>query len=185
MSNYFDYAASYLNKSKADKLLEHILLTTPFYYGKIHIFAKEVQEPRSKFLMGDAGLSYTYSNKIHKCNPWDNKVFQIKEQIEKDIQHKFNTCLINKYKDGNEYMGWHRDNEKELGSNIIIASLSLGAKRDFQIRSLIDKDKQNFELQHGDLFIMKSGFQNKFEHQLPKRKRIMNPRLNLTFRLVL
>ena len=145
--------------------------------NEIKIFGKVHPEPRLTEWYGSA---YTYSN-IH----WPEKDFppvfhRIKQSIEQAANWEFDALLLNYYRDGQDSMGWHRDNELELDQTCI-ASLSLGQTRTFKIRHRESKKTWNIALKHGDLLLMWN-LQSEYEHSIPKSKKRMNPRLNLTFR---
>jgi alkylated DNA repair dioxygenase AlkB len=117
--------------------------------------------------------------------PFTSLLFELKERIESVADVKFTTVLLNLYRDGNDSNGWHSDDEKELGRDPVIASLSFGAKRKFHLRHRKDRSKKySLDLEHGSLLLMKGETQHHWHHQLPKSKRIREPRINLTFRII-
>ncbi|NRF40252.1 alpha-ketoglutarate-dependent dioxygenase AlkB [Pedobacter foliorum] len=151
----------------------------------IKMFGKEVLQPRFTAFYGDDGVNYTYSGITMYATPWTATLLRIKESIEMMLETKFNACLLNHYRDGKDYMGWHRDNEKNLGKFPVIASVSFGASRIFQFRNYKDKlPIVSIELTHGSLLIMKGGTQQYWEHRLPKTVVETQPRINLTFRMI-
>ena len=109
-------------------------------------------------------------------------MFAVKQIVEKYAETKFNSCLLNLYHNGNEGMGWHSDDEKPLGKNNTIASLSFGAERKFSFKHKQTKQTVSLVLEHGSLLIMKDSTQSNWLHSLPKSKNITQPRINLTFR---
>ena len=118
-------------------------------------------------------------------HPWNLLLQKIKSEVEKVAETTFSTVLLNKYRDGKDSNGWHADNEKELGLNPIIASVSFGAERVFQLKHNFDKDqKQSIILQHGSLLLMKGTTQHFWKHQIPKTAKTIGSRINLTFRLI-
>lgn len=150
-----------------------------------------VKEPRLTAWYGQPGLTYTYSAKAMSPLPWTTSLLTIKTAIETEltnhlIKTDFTSVLINKYRDGNDYLGWHSDNEKELGNEPVIASISLGEARTFQFRLKDDhKKKIQIELNDGSLLVMRGKTQELWQHQIPKRSSataVINPRINLTFR---
>lgn len=186
ITTYFDHIPNFLSEQAAGDFFNYLQENVAWEQGKIKLFGKEILEPRLSAFYADKNISYIYSNRELKGLPWPLEMSQIKKRIEKETGEDFNTCLINRYRNGADSMGWHSDNEKELGPHPVIASLSLGQTRDFQIKSKVDsKHKLQLKLNNGDLLIMKAGFQEKFLHQIPKRKGIDNERINLTFRKVL
>ncbi len=153
---------------------------------KISFFGKSFDQPRLVSWVGDQGAIYQYSNIIMRPDPWTKALLEIKQQLESYLKSPFNSVLVNLYRNGEDYMSWHSDNEKELGENPIIASLSLGATRDFYLRHKEKEyDKIKLELKNGSLLVMKGDIQNSWQHCLPKRKKIKKERLNLTFRNIL
>lgn len=175
----------FLSNNLADKYFEYFHTKINWQQTDIKIFGKVHQTPRKEAYFADKGKDYGYSGKKLEIQPWDKKVFELKSRIEKLTDHKFNACLMNLYKNGLHSNGWHADNEKELGENPIIASLSLGATRKFDLKHNQTKEKIRFQLNNGSLLIMDSGCQNHWKHQIPKEKKIEKPRINLTFRFIL
>lgn len=152
----------------------------------IKIFGKEVLQPRLTAWYGDEDKMYTYSGITMKPLPWTNTLLQIKEKVEQIAAYKFNSVLLNFYRDGQDSMGWHRDNEKELGGDPVIASVSFGVARKFQFRYYKDyKRVISFELEHGSLLLMSGSTQNHWQHRLPKSSNVPGPRVNLTFRNII
>lgn len=150
-----------------------------------------VKEPRLTAWYGQPGLTYTYSAKAMSPLPWTTSLLTIKTAIETEltnhlIKTDFTSVLINKYRDGNDSLGWHSDNEKELGNEPVIASISLGEARTFQFRLKDDHEKKiQIELNDGSLLVMRGKTQELWQHQIPKRSSataVINPRINLTFR---
>ena len=118
-------------------------------------------------------------------HPWTSLLQKIKLLIENKTDTQFTSVLLNYYRDGKDSNGWHADNEKELGTNPIIASLSFGAERSFQLKHNSDKDqKKNIVLEHGSLLLMKGTTQHFWKHQIPKTSKPIGPRINLTFRKI-
>ncbi len=178
----YNYNESFLNKEKADHLYRQCILL-PFEQRTFKIFGKEIPNPRLEVFYGPKDLSYSYSNQRIEVLEMPEFIVRLKEEIEGSTSTKFNSCLINLYRNGKDSNGWHSDNEKELGPNPIIASVSLGAERKFQIRR---KEKgseiHNLILNHGSLLLMEKGMQETHLHCLPKSLKIDRPRINLTFR---
>ncbi|TDQ06978.1 alpha-ketoglutarate-dependent dioxygenase AlkB family protein [Pedobacter metabolipauper] len=175
---FFDSEDSYVYFDK---------LTTEIEWKQepIKIFGKTVLQPRFTSFYGDEGVSYSYSGITMEALPWTDTLIKIKEAIETKFEAKFNGCLLNHYRDGKDSMGWHRDNERNLGRYPLIASVSFGASRIFQFRNYKDKlPIISIELTHGSLLIMKAETQELWEHRLPKTVVSTQPRINLTFRLI-
>ncbi|HBR55805.1 MAG TPA: alpha-ketoglutarate-dependent dioxygenase AlkB [Flavobacteriaceae bacterium] len=178
------YYPNFISAEKATTLFRRLEKETPWQHDSIKIFGKTYMQPRLTALFGDAGTSYSYSNITMHATPYTPLVLDIKNSVEAVCNAKFNIVLLNLYRDGQDSNGWHSDDEKELGQNPLIASVSLGAKRKFQLRHKKDKKmRQNIELEHGSLLLMKGSTQHFWQHQIPKTKKIVAPRINLTFRL--
>jgi len=154
-------------------------------HEKIKLYGKEVYVPRYSAWYGDEGKSYTYSCLTMEANRWNEGLFQLKEKIEKVVNTHFNSVLLNWYRDGEDYMSWHSDDEKELGQNPIIASINFGASRRFLLRRKDDeKIKVEIPLKHNTLLVMKGELQHFWKHAVPKEKKIKEHRINLTFRVI-
>lgn len=141
--------------------------------------------PRLTAWFGDEGKVYSYSGIKQVPNAWNKGLLYIKEQVEKVAGVQFNSVLMNWYRNGEDYLNWHADDEKELGLNPVIASVNFGETRDFQIRNNNDHSlKLNIPLSHGSLLIMSGELQHFWQHAVPKRKRVNKSRFNLTFRII-
>jgi alkylated DNA repair dioxygenase AlkB len=150
------------------------------------MFGKQILQPRLTALYGDPKVRYGYSGIAMQALPFTSELEHIKKQLEEFAQHEFTHVLCNYYRDGQDSMGWHRDNEAVLGRNPKIASITFGASRSFQLRPYGKKEpKVNLELSHGSLLLMEGESQHYWEHQLPKTKKVQEPRINLTFRKLL
>jgi len=150
----------------------------------IFIFGKSIKVPRLMCWIGDADAYYRYSGVDHQPSPWTQSLQAIRQRVEQQCQHSFNSVLANLYRDGQDSMGCHADNEKELGLNPLIASLSLGEERLFRLHHKQRKERLDMFLQSGDLLIMAGALQHHWLHSLPKTKKSKNPRINLTFRKI-
>ena len=140
--------------------------------------------PRDTAWYGDEGCHYTYSNTKNDPMPWTTELQRLKSLVEKASGHEFNSVLINRYSDGNNSVAWHSDDEPELGTNPVIASLSLGQVRRFEIKHKRDKTEWNIPLESGSLLIMAGESQHNWLHRVPKERHITGARLNLTFRKI-
>lgn len=151
----------------------------------IRIMGREIMQPRLTAWYGDSEATYTYSGKTHVPIPWTAKLKEIKETVEAATGAAFNSALLNAYRNGQDSMGWHADNEPELARNPIIASLNLGQPRRFQLRRNTDHGfKLEFSLGHGDLLIMGDELQHHWQHGVPKEKSVQGLRVNFTFRKI-
>lgn len=151
----------------------------------IRLYGKKIPLPRLTSWYGDEGKAYKYSGILSQPNPWNKGLLYIKEQIEKIAGAQFNSVLINWYRNGEDYLNWHTDDEPELGKNPTIASVNFGEARDFQVRHNDDHQlKFTVPLQHGSVLIMSGEMQHFWEHAVPKRKKVQHSRFNLTFRMI-
>ncbi|MGY5450290.1 alpha-ketoglutarate-dependent dioxygenase AlkB family protein [Agarivorans sp. MS3-6] len=154
----------------------------PWQQHSIKMFGKSCLEPRLSLWVGDADTAYRYSGEWRKPLPWPSFLLPIKLAVQQKAKQPFNSVLLNYYRDGSDYMGWHSDNEKQLGTRPIIASLSIGASRRFLFRHRADKQKIEYQLESGDLLLMNRLCQQQWQHCLPKALRVKQPRINFTFR---
>jgi alkylated DNA repair dioxygenase AlkB len=150
----------------------------------IFIYGRWVKVPRLMCWYGDPGAWYQYSGVNHQPMPWTATLQAIREKVERQCQCTFNSVLANLYRDGKDSMGCHADDEKELGPNPVIASLSLGDERLFRLHHKKTKDKLDIVLGHGDLLVMAGTLQHHWMHAVPKTKKLKTPRINLTFRKI-
>ena len=153
--------------------------------GFIKIFGKTHQIPRLQSWYADNGIEYTYSGKKLKRHNWNETLIEIKGEIEKITSFKFNSVLANLYRDGNDSMGLHADDEKELGINPVIASLSLGESRDLYFKHKNIKKSLNIPQKNGQLIVMHGETQKYWKHEIKKTKKLKKPRINLTFRNII
>lgn len=181
----FIYYPNFLNQEKADLYFEKLLQETPWQQDDITIFGKKIAQPRLTALYGNLGKPYSYSGITMHPIAWSPLVWLLKEEVETIAQHSFTSVLLNLYRNEKDSNGWHADDEKELGRDPIIASISLGETRKFQIKHTTNRNiKCDILLEHGSLLLMKEGAQVHYKHQLPKATQPKNARINLTFRTV-
>ena len=179
------YYPNFISPKYASEVFQKLFKETPWREDTIKIFGKVYKQPRLTALFGEEGKSYSYSGITMSPSAFTPLLHKLKTLIEKETNIKFNTVLLNLYRDGNDSNGWHSDDEKELGNNPVIASLSLGAKRNFHLKHKKDKSlKFKISLDHGSLLLMKGNTQHHWLHQLPKSKKVTEPRINLTFRII-
>ncbi len=166
-----------------DELKESIL----WKHEEIKIYGRWVLQPRLTAWYGDEGTDYVYSGLKNTPNTWNEILLGLKAKLETITGISFNSVLLNYYRDGQDSMGWHQDNEKELGNNATIVSLSFGESREFQLRHRFDKQipKVKCMLENGSLLIMSGATQQFWQHQIPKTKKQIGERINLTFRKIL
>jgi len=180
---YYPY---FFEPHKSNHFFESLLKKVDWKQDTITVFGKTHPQPRLTALFGNNSKAYNYSGITMTPQPFNKELLLIKKNIEIKSGVQFTTCLLNLYRDGQDSNGWHADNEKELGKNPIIASISFGAERWFHLKHRIDKKlKQKICLKHGSLLIMKGTTQEFWLHQIPKTKKVIDPRINLTFRLIL
>ena len=181
----FTHLRGWLNAEKADALMAALEARDDWTQGRIRMFGREIPEPRLTFFEGDPGVRYTYAHRPLDGLGWTPELEALRDRFARDFGIKTNTVLANLYRDGQDSMGWHRDDEPELGPDPLVVSLSLGATRDFAVRRDADRFTQRFALGHGDLLIMGSKSQTQWTHSIPKRLKINSLRINLTFRQVI
>ncbi|MDN6280085.1 MAG: alpha-ketoglutarate-dependent dioxygenase AlkB [Psychroflexus sp.] len=180
-----NYIEDFYDEKKSQFFYQKLLKGIAWKHEELKMFGKKIVTKRKVALYGDTGIVYTYSKKEKIALPWTEELRAIKTDLESKFNIKFNTCLLNLYYDGNEGMGWHTDDEKELEKNGIIASLSFGATRKFSFKHKVTKEKIDISLQSGSLLLMRGKTQKHWLHQLPKSKKVDQPRINLTFRNII
>jgi len=185
----YDGIVNYYGKvmpiDKANHYLDILLNTIQWKNDEAIIFGRHIITKRKVAWYGDEGYSYTYSNTTKQALPWTKELLELKSLTEELCGDKFNSCLLNLYHDGNEGMAWHSDDEKSLGKNTSIASLSFGAERKFGLKHRLSKEPIGLILEHGSLLVMKGATQTNWLHSLPKSTKIKTPRVNLTFRTMI
>lgn len=177
-SNLFDL-------EEAERLFQDLSQTICWSQETITLFGKPHLVPRLVAWYGDRGKVYTYSGVTHQPHPWTETLLTIKDRVEAISQTAFNSVLLNLYRNGQDSMGWHSDDEPELGPAPVIASVSLGGTRRFQLRHRYRKEfRTAIDLTDGSFLLMKSPTQQFWQHQIPKTRRPVEPRINLTFRTI-
>ncbi|PZO09498.1 MAG: alpha-ketoglutarate-dependent dioxygenase AlkB [Lysobacteraceae bacterium] len=175
----------WLGEAEADALLEALREQTAWETHRIRIFGKEHDSPRLSCWIGDSGASYVYSRVRFEPRPWPEALAALRPRIDAASGVAMNSVLANLYRSGQDAMGWHSDDEPELGARPMIASLSLGGTRRFRFRHRHDHSKTfAMELGHGSLLLMSGDTQANWQHALPRTARPVAPRLNLTFRRI-
>ncbi len=179
------FAPNFFQQKEANDFFNQLYTEIQWEQKKIKLFGKELNQPRLTSFYGDPHIVYTYSGLTWHPQPWTQALNSLKKRIEQATQLPFNCVLLNLYRNGNDSMGWHSDDEPELGEKPAIASISFGATRKFCFRHRIDKQQRlNLQLTHGSCLLMKGDTQRYWHHQLPKTKQVTQPRINLTFRLI-
>ena len=180
-----EYTPAFFNTEESRKLFEAIYHQTNWIEEDIRVYGKVYKQPRLTAFYANNNITYGYSNISMSPQPFSPVLKAIKIKIEKATGTTFSSCLLNLYRDGQDSNGWHADDEKELGKNPVIASVSLGTERFFHLKHKNIKTlKHKLTLQNGSLLLMKGETQHHWLHQIPKTKKLIDKRINLTFRLL-
>jgi alkylated DNA repair dioxygenase AlkB len=180
-----NYYGKILSSEEANQYFGLLMQNIQWKNDDLVFFGKNVTTKRKVAWYGDSEYLYTYSNTSKRALAWTKELSELKQLVEKYAETKFNSCLLNLYHNGNEGMGWHSDDEKPLGKNNTIASLSFGAERKFSFKHKQTKQMVSLVLENGSLLIMKDATQSNWLHSLSKSKNIIRPRINLTFRTIM
>ena len=180
-----NYYGSIFLSVVSKKYFEDLLETIEWKNDEIVLFGKKIITKRKVAWYGENGVEYAYSNTSKKALSWTKELLEIKSIVEEKTGETYNSCLLNLYHSGEEGMGWHSDNEKELKKNGAIASVSFGAERKFSFKHKQDKTTLSIQLENGSLLVMKDEIQSFWKHKLSVSKLIQSPRINLTFRTVI
>lgn len=164
----------------ADRLFAHLMKDTAWREGTFKMFDRTIPIPRLTAWYGD--FTYRYSGTISAPKPWPAALLHLKDRVERLARRRFRGVLLNLYRDGRDSVAWHSDDERGLGAQPLIASVSLGATRRFQFRQKQGGRRLSLDLHHGDVLIMGGATQRRWQHQVPKAKARVGPRINLTFR---
>lgn len=177
---------NFIPREGCDAAFAALRAEIPFEQRPIRIMGRTVMQPRLSAWVGDPGAAYTYSGVLNEPAPWPPRLAALRTQVAERAGEPFNSVLCNLYRDGTDSMGFHADAERELGPEPVIASLSLGATRRFQLRHRrAAGDRLDLELRDGSLLIMRGALQQHYRHAVPKQRAITEPRINLTFRRIL
>jgi alkylated DNA repair dioxygenase AlkB len=181
-----DYVAGFLSPAEADAFLGRLQRDVPWQQHHVRIAGKRIPSPRLSAWYGDPGLTYAYSGMVLRTRGWIPVLADLRERVDATTSHHFNTVLVIRYRDGADSMGWHADDERELGPQPVIASISLGVIRGFSLahRSRKDVPPVRIELEHGSLLLMAGETQKHWRHSLPKTRKPIGERINLTFRRI-
>jgi alkylated DNA repair dioxygenase AlkB len=192
--DYFSYVPRFLEEAEAADLLARLWRELDWSQREITLYGRRLLQPRLVAWFGDAAAVYSYSGLTLEPLPWHPVLRDLRRRIEAVTGHRFNAVLANAYRDGRDSMGWHADNEKELGSRPVIASLSLGAPRRLLLRPARRKNdlgagvgvgSSGMTLESGSLLLMRAGCQQRYQHALPRTRCETGLRINLTYRRVL
>ncbi len=177
----------WLGVEEADTLLAELQAVVPWEVHRIRIYGKDVDSPRLSCWIGNPEATYVYSRTRFEPHPWPSVLAGLRTRVEQACGARFNSVLANLYRNGQDSMGWHSDNEPELGERPVIASLSIGAERRFRLKPRqggTREDMRIITLGHGSLLRMAGDTQRLYVHDLPKTSAAIGPRINLTFRWI-
>jgi alkylated DNA repair dioxygenase AlkB len=175
----------WLPSDRAGALFTTLRAASGWEVHRIRLFGRELDSPRLSCWIGDPGVVYAYSGTRFQPRPWPAVLLPVRARLHAELGIDFNSVLANLYRDGRDSMGWHSDDEPELGPRPVIASLSLGATRRFVLKPRRDPgDKLALDLPSGSLLLMRGDTQRHYRHALPRTTREVGPRINLTFRLI-
>lgn len=175
------YTPNFLTQAEADRLFE-VSKALDWQHNQFRIYGKTMPLPRLEIIFGDAGCFYKYGNVLLEPQPWIPELEQLRAKVEQATGYKYQIVIGNLYRNGSDHIGWHSDDSKEMGSDPAIASISLGATRAFETRQKGNKESERFELNHGDLVFMPTGFQASHQHRICKTNKPTDIRINWTFR---
>lgn len=182
------YAETWLRREEADALFESLRHDIAWERHRLSLFGREVDSPRLSCWIGDPGTTYVYSRTRFEPRPWLPALLTLRERLQVSCGARFNSVLANLYRDGQDSMGWHSDDEPELGPRPVIASVSLGAERRFRVRRKAPRGTRvtplGLPLAHGSLLCMAGDTQRHYQHDLPKVAGVTGARINLTFRWI-
>ena len=180
----FDGECFYIQNFLQENFFEAVFNNSKWRQDEIKLFGKVIPIPRLQAWYGDEGATYQYSTLTLEPIPWYEELSQIKKLVEKELGTTFNSALLNYYETGRHYSAWHADNEKSLGDNPTIASISLGGDRLFHLRHRKTKETIKLTLENNSLLVMRGPLQHHWIHQLAKTARPVDPRINITFRTI-
>lgn len=177
--------ADWLAPAAADALFGALRDGLPWSQHHVILFGRRLPSPRLSAWIGDAGARYRYSGVLHEPLAWTPELAGVRERLRGELGAGFNSVLANRYRGGADCMGWHADDEPELGPQPLIASLSLGATRRFRLKPRGGDDGLGIDLGHGSLLLMAGETQSRYLHALPRTRASVGERINLTFRQIL
>jgi alkylated DNA repair dioxygenase AlkB len=178
------YHGVVFNEMEASRICKELFDTIPWKQDEVVMFGKKIITKRKVAWYADAGITYTYAGVKKSGFQWTEGLLEIKQKVEGATGASYNACLLNLYHEGEEGMGWHQDNEKEMVAGSSIASLSFGAARKFAFKHATTNERLDIELANGSLLDMKGAIQQHWYHSLPKTKKVKQLRINMTFRLM-
>lgn len=179
------FMRNFMPEDKAQEYYQALLKNIDWVQEEVTVFGKKHLVPRETAWYGEKGIKYVYSNVHHAAKQWTKELYEIKKVVEYFTPNDlYNSVLLNNYRHGNDKVGWHSDDEPELGKTPTIASVSLGATRRFDLQHKETKEKVQIHLNSGSLLVMGGELQKYWKHQIPAQKKIEGGRINLTFRWV-
>ncbi len=181
----FSYQANALSAQKSLELFYYLQQHLNWQQPSIKVYGKSHVIPRLQCFIADHDVNYGYSGSQLIVESWPKVLDAMRVRLSRALQIPFNALLVNLYRDGHDCMGWHSDDEKELGEQPTIASVSLGAERVFKIKHKHNNEQHSIVLQSGSCLIMNGFSQRDYQHSLPKQQRLKHPRINLTFRSII
>lgn len=180
-----NYLPAWLDGPTADHWFQQLVNETPWQQPEVVLYGRRHPVPRLTAWYGDADARYRYSGMIHQPLPWTPLLAEIRQRLVGTLGSPLNGALLNYYRDGQDSMGWHSDDERELGDEPLVVSLSLGGARRFDLRRKgHNRIEHSLTLAHGSLLVMGGQTQHYWQHQVAKTRKPCAPRLNLTFRLI-
>jgi alkylated DNA repair dioxygenase AlkB len=180
-----EYFPGILSREESLLLMREFIANVPWQQRTVAMYGKLMITPRLTAWYGDAGTGYAFSGSKFDPLPWTQQLQQMRETVEAVTKTRFNSVLLNYYRDGNDSVAWHSDDEDELGVKPIIASVSLGEVRRFDVRHKnAPQDKYSIDLENGSLLLMKGDMQHNWEHRVAKSTKPLKERINLTFRII-
>jgi len=180
------YVPRWVEPDLADWWLTELRSQTPWSQPEIKLYGRIVAVPRLVAWYGDADAHYRYSGLTHEPLPWTPLLADIRQRVQREVGEALNGALLNYYRDGQDAMGWHSDDERELGQHPLVVSLNLGATRRFDFRRKgTSRISHSIALEHGSLLVMSGLTQHYWQHQIARTRKVSAPRLNLTFRQII
>jgi alkylated DNA repair dioxygenase AlkB len=176
------YHGAIFDQEEANRTYADLMDKIPWKHDEAFIYGKHIITARKVAWYGDRDYNYSYSGKTRTAMKWTPELLKIKHAAEQKTGMIYNSCLLNLYADGSQGMAWHSDDEKCLGKDTNIASMSFGAIRRFDFRHKATREKVSVILQSGSLLVMQGSTQTHWQHQIPKTTKVTTPRVNLTFR---
>ena len=181
---HYEYTVPFLDEAESRAIFSELRSTVDWKQDHTSLYGRRIALPRLTAWYGDPGSSYKYSGIVNEPLPWNAPLQRLQVALQQRTGVSYNSVLLNLYRDGSDGVGWHSDDERELGSTPTIASLSLGEVRRFRLRHRRTRESINLELANGSLLVMRGHSQRDWEHCVPKSKKVLGERINTTFRLV-